>query len=66
MVTVESPVIDPCGNTFLTHDGVELPGALEELILPASLTDADDNSGISVEIHIRMIRGQIKTLSSYL
>ena len=59
MVAVESPVIDPCGNTFLTHDGVELPGALAELILPASLPDADDDSGVPVKLHIRMIERHV-------
>ena len=37
----------------------QLSGALEELILPASLTDADDNSGVPVKLHVRMIERHV-------
>ena len=59
MIDVRTPEIDPGADALGLDDGVQLAGACQELLLPGALSDADDDVGVTVHLHVRMIRRHI-------
>ena len=55
MIAVVTPVVEPGRDAFLCEDGVELTSRPESVFFPSTLTDADADATLAIELHPRVV-----------